>query len=87
VVRAGSFRISDVLFASQPEDPPAYLSHSHTKEFSKRQMIYGPPHPSIGIDLVVNGKVHISQIAEDGREVSIENLLIRRVNSPLRRLT
>jgi CRP/FNR family cyclic AMP-dependent transcriptional regulator len=54
------------------EDVLAHLPISSTTEYRKGQMIYGPNDPSNSIHLVVTGKVAISQIAKNGREVLLE---------------
>jgi len=57
---------------TQYEDVLAHLPVSDTTEYGKGQMIYGPNDPSRSIHLVVTGKVGISQIADNGREVLLE---------------
>ena len=54
------------------EDVLAYLPVSGTTEYGRGQTIYGPNHFSQCIYLVVEGKVGISQIAEDGSEVLLD---------------
>ncbi len=54
------------------EDVLAHLPISSTAEYVKGQMIYGPDILSNRIYLVVSGKVGISQIAENGKEVLLE---------------
>ena len=54
------------------EDVLAHLPVSRTTEYSKGQMIYGPDRLSKSIYLVVEGKVGVSQIAENGSEVLLE---------------
>jgi len=57
---------------TQLEDVLAHLPVSNTINYRKGQVIYGPDHPSKSIYLVSTGKVGISRIAEDGREILLE---------------
>jgi len=57
---------------TQLEDVLAHLPVSSTIDYRKGQVIYGPDHPSKSIYLVSTGKVGISRIAEDGREILLE---------------
>ena len=54
------------------EDVVAHLPASSTTEYGKGQTIYDPDSLSNNVYLVVAGKVGLSQIAEDGREVLLE---------------
>jgi CRP/FNR family transcriptional regulator, cyclic AMP receptor protein len=54
------------------EDILAHLPVSNTTEYAKGELIYGPDQPSDNLYLVVAGKVGISQIAEDGKDVLLE---------------
>lgn len=54
------------------EDVLEHLPISCTTEYRKGRMIYGPNNPSTSMYLVVTGKVGISQIAEDGKEVLLD---------------
>lgn len=54
------------------EDVLEHLPVSTTIECSKGQIVYGPHQPSTNIFLVAAGKVKLSQIAEDGREILLE---------------
>jgi CRP/FNR family transcriptional regulator len=54
------------------EDVVAHLPASSATEYGKGQTIYDPDSLSNNIYLVVSGKVGLSQIAEDGREVLLE---------------
>jgi len=56
----------------QLEDVLAYLPISATRQYVKGQVIYGPDAPSESIHLVVSGKVEISRIAGNGRELLLE---------------
>jgi CRP/FNR family cyclic AMP-dependent transcriptional regulator len=57
------------------EDVLAYLPISNTKLYKKNEVIYGPDAPSQSIHLIVSGKVGISQIAGNGRELLLEIIL------------
>jgi CRP/FNR family transcriptional regulator, cyclic AMP receptor protein len=57
---------------TRTEDALAHLPVSNTTEYDKGQTIYGPPHFSKSIYLVVAGKVGISQVADDGSEVLLD---------------
>jgi CRP-like cAMP-binding protein len=54
------------------EDVLAHLPVSGTINYRKGQVIYSPDHPSKSIYLVSAGKVGMSRIAEDGREILLE---------------
>jgi CRP-like cAMP-binding protein len=54
------------------EDVLEHLPISSITEYRKGRLIYGPGKVSESIYLVVTGKVGISQIAENGREVLLE---------------
>jgi CRP/FNR family transcriptional regulator, cyclic AMP receptor protein len=54
------------------EDVLDHLPVSATVEYPKGGIIYGPHQPSANIFLVAAGKVKLSQIAEDGREILLE---------------
>jgi CRP-like cAMP-binding protein len=54
------------------EDVLAHLPVSGAINYRKGQVIYGPDHPSKSIYLVSTGKVGMSRITEDGREVLLE---------------
>jgi CRP/FNR family transcriptional regulator, cyclic AMP receptor protein len=54
------------------EDVLEHLPISCTTEYRKGRTIYGPDNPATSIYLVVTGKVAISQIAEEGREVLLD---------------
>lgn len=54
------------------EDVLAHLPVSSTIDYRKGQVIYSPDHPSRSIYLVSTGKVGMSRVAEDGREVLLE---------------
>ena len=54
------------------DDPLAYLPCSTMVEYLKGQMIYNQDQPSTSIYLVMDGKVKISRIADDGQQVVID---------------
>ena len=56
----------------QQEDPLAYLPCSHVLEFPKGDLIYDQSRPPMGLYVVVNGKVRVSQCAPDGRHVVLD---------------
>src|SRR5450432_2103419 len=60
---------------SQPrplEDPLAHLPCSTILEYRKGQTIYGHDQPSTSIYLVIDGKVKICRLADDGRQVVVD---------------
>jgi len=54
------------------EDVLEHLPVSTTIEYHKGQIIYGPHRPSANIFVIAAGKIKLSQIAEDGREILLE---------------
>ena len=54
------------------EDVLAYLPACGVTEYRKGQIIYSPQHPSKGLYIVASGKVSLSQIARDGREILLD---------------
>jgi CRP/FNR family transcriptional regulator, cyclic AMP receptor protein len=59
-------------FNAPIEDVLAHLPVSNTMDYRKGQVIYSADHPSKSIYLVSTGKVGMSRITEDGREVLLE---------------
>jgi CRP/FNR family cyclic AMP-dependent transcriptional regulator len=57
---------------TQLEDPLVYLSSSSILEYRKGQIIYNQDHPSTNICLVIDGKVKVCRIADDGRPVIVD---------------
>jgi CRP/FNR family transcriptional regulator, cyclic AMP receptor protein len=53
------------------EDPLAFLSCSRIAEFKKGQLIYNQDQPSTSIYLVIEGKVKVSRMGDDGRQVQV----------------
>src|SRR5882762_1264605 len=56
----------------QLEYPLAHLPCSLVVEFGKRQMIYNQDQPSTSIYLVIDGKVKVSRLADDGHQVVVD---------------
>ncbi len=54
------------------EDPLAFLPCSRIAEFKKGQLIYNQDQPSTSIYLVIEGKVKISRMGDDGRQVVVD---------------
>jgi len=61
--------------AQQPkvlEDPLAHLPCSTILEYRKAQTIYSQEQPTTSIYLVIDGKVKVCRVADDGREVVVD---------------
>lgn len=54
------------------EDPLAHLPCSMIVEYRKGQMIYNQDQPSTSIYLVIDGKVKVSRLADDGHQVVVD---------------
>ncbi len=54
------------------EDPLAHLPCSTILEYRKGQTIYSHDQPSTSIYLVIDGKVKVCRLAEDGRQVVVD---------------
>src|SRR5271156_7002625 len=54
------------------EDPLAHLPCSTIVEHRKGQTIYGQEQPSSSLYLVIDGKVKICRMADDGRQVVVD---------------
>jgi CRP/FNR family transcriptional regulator len=54
------------------EDPLAFLPCSSIAEFKKGQLIYKQDQPSTNIYLVIEGKVKVSRMGDDGRQVVVD---------------
>ena len=54
------------------EDPLAHLPCSSIAEYRKGQTIYNQDQPSTAIYLVIDGKVKISRLADDGHQVVVD---------------
>src|ERR671931_22182 len=54
------------------EDPLAHLPCSSIVEYKKGQIIYSQDQPSTSIYLVIDGKVKVSRLADDGHQVVVD---------------
>jgi CRP/FNR family transcriptional regulator len=54
------------------EDPLAHLPCSTIVEYRKGQIIYSQDQPSNTLYLVIDGKVKVSRVADDGRQVVVD---------------
>jgi CRP/FNR family transcriptional regulator len=54
------------------EDPLAHLPCSHILEYRRGQTIYDQQQPSTAIYLVIDGKVKVSRLADDGHQVVVD---------------
>ena len=65
---------SPTIFAPQKslEDPLAHLPCSSIVEYRKGQMIYNQDQPSTAIYLVIDGKVKVSRLVDDGHQVVVD---------------
>src|SRR6266567_9097138 len=54
------------------EDPLAHLPCSSIVEYRKGQVIYNQDQPSTNIYLVIDGKVKVCRMADDGRQVVVD---------------
>src|ERR1700728_4887130 len=54
------------------EDPLAHLPCSTILEYRKGQTIYGQDRPSTSIYLVIDGKVKVCRMDDDGRQVVVD---------------
>src|ERR1700685_2257082 len=62
-----------VLAPQKPlEDPLAHLPCSSIVEYRKGQVIYNQDQPSTSIYLVIDGKVKVCRLADDGRQVVVD---------------
>ena len=65
---------SPTVFAPQKalEDPLAHLPCSSIVEYKKGQMIYNQDQPSTSIFLIIEGKIKVSRLADDGHQVVVD---------------
>ena len=65
---------SPTVFAPQKalEDPLAHLPCSSIAEYKKGQTIYNQDQPSINIFLIIEGKIKVSRLADDGHQVVVD---------------
>jgi CRP/FNR family cyclic AMP-dependent transcriptional regulator len=70
----GSLASSPAVAAPQRalEDPLAHLPCSTILEYKKGQVIYNQDQPSTSIYLVIDGKVKVCRLADDGRQVVVD---------------
>ena len=54
------------------EDPLAHLPCSSIVEYKKGQIIYNQDQPSTSIYLVIDGKVKVCRLADDGNQVLVD---------------
>jgi CRP/FNR family transcriptional regulator len=54
------------------EDPLAHLARTNVTEYPKGQTIYSQQQPSLAVYLVISGKVKVSRLAGDGRQVVVD---------------
>jgi CRP-like cAMP-binding protein len=54
------------------EDPLAFLPCSSIAEFRKGRLIYNQDQPSASIYLVIEGKVKVSRMGDEGRQVVVD---------------
>src|SRR5579863_10143323 len=57
---------------TQLEDPLVHLSSSSILEYRKGQVIYNQDQPSTNICLIIDGKVKVCRITDDGRPVVVD---------------
>jgi CRP/FNR family cyclic AMP-dependent transcriptional regulator len=77
---ASSSMVNSSIAASQAvvapqralEDPLAHLPCSTILEYKKGQVIYNQDQPSTSIHLVIDGKVKVCRLADDGRQVVVD---------------
>jgi CRP/FNR family cyclic AMP-dependent transcriptional regulator len=60
------------ILQKQLEDPLAHLPCSTIVEYCKGQMIYNQDQPSTSLHLVIDGKVNVSRLADNGDPVMID---------------
>ena len=65
---------SPSVFAPQKalEDPLAHLPCSSIVEYKKGQIIYNQDQPSTSIFLIVEGRIKVSRLADDGHQVIVD---------------
>ena len=54
------------------EDPLAHLPCSSIVEYKRGQMVYNQDQPSTSIFLIIEGKVKVSRVADDGHQVVVD---------------
>jgi CRP/FNR family transcriptional regulator len=69
----GNMATSQTVVSQKPlEDPLAHLPCSSIVEYKKGQMIYNQDQPSTSIYLVIDGKVKVCRLADDGHQVVVD---------------
>ena len=65
---------SPTVFAPQKalEDPLAHLPCSSIVEYKKGQIIYNQDQPSTSIFLIIEGRIKVSRLADDGHQVIVD---------------
>ena len=65
---------SPTVFVPQKalEDPLAHLPCSSIVEYKKGQMIYNQDQPSTSIFLIIEGRIKVSRLADDGHQVVVD---------------
>ena len=53
------------------EDPLLHLPCSNIVEIKKGQIIYSQDQPSTGVYLIIEGRIKVSRVADDGRQVFV----------------
>jgi CRP/FNR family cyclic AMP-dependent transcriptional regulator len=64
--------IAPALESKPLEDPLAHLPCSTILEYRKGQTVYSRDQPSTSIYLVIDGKVKVCRLADDGRQVVVD---------------
>jgi len=59
-------------FSIGPEDPLALLPRTPVREFKKNEVIYDPEDHNETLYLVIDGRVKVSRLAENGKEVVLD---------------
>ena len=54
------------------EDPLAHLPCSTILEYRKGQIVYGQDQPSTSLYLIIEGKVKVSRLSDDGHQVVVD---------------
>ena len=54
------------------EDPLAYLPCSRVLQYYDGQLIYGVGHPPSQLSLIIEGKVKVSRVSENGRQLVVD---------------
>jgi CRP/FNR family transcriptional regulator len=69
----GNMATGSTVVTQKPlEDPLAHLPCSSIVEYKRGQMIYNQDQPSTSIYLVIDGKVKVCRLADDGHQVVVD---------------